>query len=75
MQVQNVPEYLEIMEIRQLSEKSLDIQEHLKNNLENNRVPNDFDYFMMESVSCRVQPINFHGKSLGWISVECGTPL
>ena len=48
LQVQNVPGYLQIMDIHYLSEKSLEIREHLKKNHENNRIPNDFDYLMVE---------------------------
>ena len=47
LQVQNVSEYLEIMQIHYLSEKSLDIWQHLKNNLEINRAPNNCDIFDM----------------------------
>ena len=48
---------LELMKNHWLSEKSLDIQEYFKNNLENNRIPSDFDYFMVEVLIIQ-RPVN-----------------
>ena len=55
--MQNMHKCLELMKNHWLSEKSLGIQEYFKSNLENNRIPSDFDYFMVEVLIIQ-RPVN-----------------
>ena len=69
LQVENVPKYLEIMK-NHLSENPLDIWKNLKNNLENNRIPNGFDYFKGEVIIIQ-RPTNWFSRQIDWL-VSCG---
>ena len=65
---------LEIMKNHLLLEKSLAICEYVKSNLENKRIPNDFDYLMVKVLLYRDQSIDFQSRSIDWLIVRRGPP-
>ena len=64
--MQTVPKYLEIMKNHLLWEKLLDFWEHFNNSLENNRIPDGFDYFMSEILIMQRPTNRFKGRLIDW---------